>query len=47
MGVAYVGIHILRHLKLELAGWATDKHFWVVSNIMLFITVEYYYETKE
>ena len=29
VGVAYVNIHVSRHLKQELA-WAIDKWFWVV-----------------
>ena len=33
VGVAYVNIHILRHLKEELA-WAIDKCLQVISNIM-------------
>ena len=33
-----MGVHVLRHLKEELA-WATDKWFQVISNIMLFKTV--------
>ena len=33
-------MHILRSLKEELA-WATDKWFWVISNIMLFKTASY------
>ena len=36
--VAYMGVHILRHLKEELA-WAIDKQLQVISNIMLFKTV--------
>ena len=36
--VGYMGVHILRCLKEELA-WATDKQLWVISNIMLFKTV--------
>ena len=32
MGVAYVGIHILEHLKEELA-WAIDKWLWFISNM--------------
>ena len=30
-----VGIHILSHLKEELA-WAVDKRLWVISTIVLF-----------
>ena len=37
-GVAYVGVHVSRRLKEELA-WATDKRLQVISNIMLFKTV--------
>ena len=44
MGMAYVGIHVSRHLKEELA-WAIDKWLWIISNIMLFKTV--IYTTKE
>ena len=36
--MAYVGIHVSRQLKEELA-WATDKRLQVISNIMLFKTV--------
>ena len=32
-----MGVHVLRHLEEELA-WAIDKLFWVIGNIMLFIT---------
>ena len=35
VGVAYVGIHVSRHLKEELT-LATDKWLWVFSNIILF-----------
>ena len=38
VGVAYVGVHILRHLKEDLA-WAVDKQVQVITvynNIMLF-----------
>ena len=38
MGVVYVGIHVSRCLKGELA-WAIDKWLLVISNIMLFKTV--------
>ena len=38
VGVAYVNIHILKHLKEELA-WAIDKQLWVISNKMIFKTV--------
>ena len=38
MGVAYVNVCVLRHLKEELA-WGIDKQLWVVSNKMLFKTV--------
>ena len=38
VGVAYVNVHVLRHLKEELA-WATDKWLWVISNTVLFKTV--------
>ena len=38
VGVVYVKIHILRHLKEELA-WAIDKQFQVISNKMLFKTL--------
>ena len=44
VGMAYVGIHVSRHLKEELA-WAIDKWLWIISNIMLFKTV--IYTTKE
>ena len=40
MGVVYVGIHILRCLKEELA-WARDKQHQIISNIMLFKTDTY------
>ena len=30
--MVYVGIHILRHLKEELA-WVIDKWLWMISNI--------------
>ena len=33
VGMAYVGVHISRHLKEGLA-WATDKWLRVISNIM-------------
>ena len=36
-GVAYVGMHISRNLKEELA-WAIDKRLWVICNVMLFKT---------
>ena len=36
--MAYVGVHVSRRLKEELA-WATDKRLQVISNIMLFKTV--------
>ena len=38
MGMAYVSIDVLIHLKHELA-WAMDKQLWVISNVMLFKTV--------
>ena len=38
VGVAYVKVHVSRHLKQELA-WAIDKRLLVISNIMLFETV--------
>ena len=38
MGMAYVSIDVLIHLKQELA-WATDKQLWIISNVMLFKTV--------
>ena len=38
MSVAYVGVHVSRCLKEELA-WATDKRLWVIRNMMLFKTV--------
>ena len=31
MGVAYMSIHVSRHLKEELA-WAIGKWLWVISN---------------
>ena len=37
-GVVYVNVHVLRHLKEELA-WAIDKWLWVISNKMFFKTV--------
>ena len=39
MGVAYVGVHISRHLIEELA-WATDKQLWVISNIKVSYTTK-------
>ena len=30
--VAYMGVHISRHLKEELA-WAIDKQLWAISNL--------------
>ena len=36
--MAYVGVHVSRRLKEELA-WAIDKRFQVNSNVMLFKTV--------
>ena len=36
--MAYVGVHVSRRLKEELA-WATDKGLQVISDIMLFKTV--------
>ena len=38
LGVVHVNVHVLRHLKEELA-WAIDKRIWVTSNKMLFTTV--------
>ena len=38
VGVACVGVHVLKCLKEELV-WATDKRLWVISNIILFKTV--------
>ena len=38
VGVAYMNICIIRHLKEELAE-VTDKYLWIISNIMLFKTV--------
>ena len=38
MGMAYVNIDVLIHLKQELA-WATVKQLWIISNVMLFKTV--------
>ena len=38
VGVAYINVHISRHLKEEL-GWAIDKRLWVIINKMLFKTV--------
>ena len=37
-GVAYVNVHLLRHLKEELA-WAIDKQLRLIINKMLFKTV--------
>ena len=37
------GIHVLRHLKVELA-WAIDK--WLIWFIMLFTTILYTKELK-
>ena len=36
VGVAYVNIRILRHLKEELA-WAIDRWLQIISNKILFI----------
>ena len=36
--MAYMNVHILRHLKEELA-WAVDKQFQVTINKILFKTV--------
>ena len=33
--MAYVNVHVLRHLKEELA-WVIDKWLWVISNKILF-----------
>ena len=33
--MAYIGIHVLRYLKEELA-WATDEWLGVISKVMLF-----------
>ena len=38
MGVAYVNVHVSRHLKEEL-GWAIDKQLQLIINKMLFKTV--------
>ena len=38
VGVAYVNVHVLSHLKEELT-WVIDKRLWVISNNMLFKTV--------
>ena len=38
VSVAYVGVHISRHSKEELA-WALDKWLWVIGNKMLLKTV--------
>ena len=38
MGMVYMGVHVLRHLKEELA-WATDKWLHIISTIVLFKTV--------
>ena len=38
VGLVYANIHILRHLKEELA-WSIEKWLWVISNTMLFKTV--------
>ena len=38
VGVAYVNIHVSRHLKQELA-WAIDKWFRVISNTLFLKTV--------
>ena len=38
MGVAYVNVHVLRHLKEELAR-AIDEQLWFIINKMLFKTV--------
>ena len=37
VGVVYVGVHMSRCLKEELA-WATNKRLWVISNIMIYTT---------
>ena len=42
MGVAYVGVHISKHLKEELA-WDTDNWLQVISNVVLLVS----YATKE
>ena len=34
MGVEYVNVHVLRHLKAEL-GWTIDKRLWLIINTML------------
>ena len=35
------GIHVLKHLKVELA-WAIDKwQIWFISNTILFTTISY------
>ena len=39
VGMAYVGIHVSRQLKLELA-WATDKQLWVVYKTVHFTIKE-------
>ena len=39
VGVAYMGIHVSRHLKEALA-WATDKQLQVVSNIISVIPLK-------
>ena len=38
VGVAYVNVHVSRHLKEELA-WAVDKRLWLIINTVLFKTV--------
>ena len=38
VGVAYVNVCIVRHLKEELA-WAMDKRLWLIINAILFKTV--------
>ena len=38
VGVAYVNVHVLRHLKEELS-WAIDKRLRLIINKMLFKTV--------
>ena len=39
MGVVYMGIHVLRHLKEELA-WGIDKWLQVISNILQIDTID-------
>ena len=38
VGMVYVGVHALRHFKVEL-GWAMDKRPQGITNLMLFKTV--------